>query len=118
MIVATSRSVESICRSVVDTLNFDYSVMNDGYLALGRLLNEKVDVLISTKEVSGLNGNVLIAAIKLAKNNKPPLKTILLTTGTEFYSGRVSDPDMTIPRDIHLVENLTKALNQYLQDKR
>ncbi len=117
MIVATSRSIESICRSVVDTLNFNSIVMNDGYLALGRLLNEKIDVLITTKEVTGLNGDVLIAAIKLARNHKHPIKTILLTSESEFYSGRNSDPDTTILRDIHLVDSLTNTLNQCVISK-
>jgi HPt (histidine-containing phosphotransfer) domain-containing protein/CheY-like chemotaxis protein len=114
MIVASSRSIESICRGVVENLNFNYSVMNDGYLALGRLLNEKVDVLITAKEISGLNGDALIAAIKLANNSKRPIKTILLTSEAESYSepGRVSNPDVTILRDIHLVNNLTNALHQ------
>jgi len=116
MIVASSRSIESICCSVVENLRFNYFVMDDGYLALGRLLNEKIDVLITTKEVSGLNGNVLIAAIKLAHHNKR-LKTILLTSEQQIRSGRNSDPDITIPRDVHLVNNLTNLLSQYVQNK-
>ncbi|WP_455212605.1 Hpt domain-containing protein [Kaarinaea lacus] len=116
MIVASSRSIESICRSVVENLNFTYSVVDDGYLALGRLLNEKIDVLITTKELDGLNGDVLIAAIKLARNNKRSLKTILLTSESEFYSNRTTDPDMIIPRDVHMVNNLTNALNRSVRN--
>ena len=115
MIVASSRSIESICRSVVENLNFTYSVVSDGYTALGRLLNEKIDVLITTKEVAGLNGDVLIAAIKLARKNKHPIKTVLLTSESEFYSGRATDPDITILRDVHMVNSITNALAQYIR---
>ena len=118
MIVASSRSIESICLNIVKNLNFNFSLMNDGYLALGRLLNEKIDVLITTREVSGLNGNVLIAAIKLAHKNTRPTKTILLTSESDVYSGRFSDPDITIARDIHLAENLTDALNRIVPRRR
>ena len=117
MVVASSRSIESICRSVVEDLNYNYSIVNDGYLALGRLLNEKIDVLVTTKEVRGLNGDVLITAIKLAHHKKHPIKTLLLTSESVALAGRSTDPDITIARDTHLVVNLTETLRQIAHGK-
>ena len=120
LIVVSSRSIERICSSVMESYKFNYSMMDNGYLALGSMLNDKVDMLVAAKEISGLNGIALIAAAKLANtktnansdSKRKLLTTVLLTAETTTYSSRRTDPDVVIRRDTHMADNLAKIVNE------
>ncbi|WP_455204121.1 Hpt domain-containing protein [Kaarinaea lacus] len=110
LVVTSSRSVDTICRSILENHKFNYLVMDDGYLALGHIISNQTDVLITTKEVSGLNGDALIAAIRLSNLKNRPLTTVLLTSEAPSRFSRATDPDVVIQRNTQMVENLSGVL--------
>jgi HPt (histidine-containing phosphotransfer) domain-containing protein len=115
VVVANSRSIVTLCCSVLDSLHFNYAVMENGYEALGQILSGKTDVLITSREVAGLNGQALIAAVRLSNLRHSDLSTVLLTSDANLRCGRTTDPDFIVARDTGLMDKLSNILGQISQ---
>ncbi|MBI3230779.1 MAG: Hpt domain-containing protein [Burkholderiales bacterium] len=79
LLVENSSTVIKLISRILHQYQFRVSVQDDGYQALGRMLAERFDLLITAQEVKHLNGTAVIAAVKLAQIGYAPRKTILLT---------------------------------------
>jgi CheY-like chemotaxis protein len=88
------------------------SIAYDGYLALGRLLRENFDFLITTNETQGMNGIALIAAVRLSRTINKSIPSLVITSGQSIRTGRGIDPDFVIVRNTGFAENLTAVIHQ------
>lgn len=80
MVVEQSQTMINVCLYALKKFPVQSTVVNTGYKALGRLLHEKFDVLITALQVSPLNGDALIGSIKISNSRNPEIKTILMTS--------------------------------------
>jgi len=81
----------------------------NGYDALGLLLKEPFDLLITNMEVSDLQGLPLISALRMSNTRNRDIASVLLTSGKIKSYGRKVDPDYIIQKDADLMENLVLA---------
>lgn len=109
LIVETSRLSVNLMLKTLQQFRFHVVVLEDGYAALGRVLAEPFDLLISSLEVRQLNGMALIAAMKLAQKKPQRTKAVLLSANTELQS-QANGPDFVIPKDAQLAPNLKAIL--------
>jgi len=71
-------------------------VANDGYVALGRLLAEPFDILITGLETKRLNGLALISAVQKSSGRVNKTKSVLVTA-TQLTVGS-DKPDFYIKK--------------------
>jgi len=95
-------------------VKFDYAT--NGYEALGKLLKQPFDILITNMEVSDLQGLPIISALRMSSNRNRDIPTILLTSGKVPSYGRLIDPNYVIKKDADLMENLQIAATNIVKN--
>ena len=113
LLVSGSSTEEQLCRSIAENLSAQLVVIRDGYEALGRLLHEHFDILISSYELQGLNGLALIAALRLAKTENP-IATVLLTSSRISTQGGDIAPNHIIMKNAQFTEHLQRCIKSHL----
>ena len=86
-----------------------------GYEALGILLKEPYDALITNMEVPGLQGQSIISALRLSHNKNKDIPSILLTSGKVPSYGKKIDPNYIIQKDSDFIENLNLAVRNIMR---
>jgi len=116
MIVDSSRLNAAMLTCLLEPYPIKITIMDDGLKALSRLLFEKYDFLITSREVPSLNGIALISALRTSDSTNKNIKSIILTSKTNlrYYAG--CQPDMTVVKDTHLSHSLANAIESCFPD--
>jgi CheY-like chemotaxis protein/HPt (histidine-containing phosphotransfer) domain-containing protein len=109
LIVEGSDVVIGMLKEVLKSRGYRIEVVSDGYEALGRLLAEHFDVLVTGLETKRLNGLALISAVQKSGPRTSKTKTILLTA-TQLKSNS-DNPDFIIKKDANLKEKFKEIVN-------
>ncbi|MBC3873693.1 response regulator [Undibacterium flavidum] len=112
LIVESSEVVIGILRDILVASGFRVEIVQDGYLALGRMLSEPFDVLITSLEIPRLNGIALISAVQKSGNRGGKSQTILLTT-SEHLDDQVH-PDYVLHKNSDLKNNFRACLSDVI----
>lgn len=112
LVIASSSLYESILTDAFAKQPIKFSFSYDGYKALGRLLTESFDLVISDYEVPLLNGKALFCALRLSDCRNRKVKTLLLTSRASEKTARFIDPDFVIMKDKNFSRNLSKVIAQ------
>lgn len=112
LIVEGSDVVVGMLKEVLKLQGYRIEVVDDGYLALGRVLAEHFDLVITGLETKRLNGLALISAIQKSGLRTNKTKTILLTA-TELKS-TIDKPDFIIKKDAGLKGKLKTIVTELL----
>ena len=117
LVVEGSDLVAGMIRDTLKEFGFRTEVMRDGYTALGRILSEPFDLLVTGLEVKRLNGLALISAVQKSGVRAGKTKSILLTASQ--LSSHADLPDYIVRKNADLrtqfrqvVEQALKAQNQ------
>ena len=110
LVVTASSLYENILANEFGNGTIKFSYCNDGYKALGRLLTESFDLLISDYEVPLLNGQALFGSLRLSDSKNRQIKTMLLTSKTDGKYTRSTDPDYVIHKDKDFSQNLSMTI--------
>jgi chemotaxis protein histidine kinase CheA len=113
LLVESSELVLGLLKDVLKSQGFRIEVVNDGYLALGRMLGEHFDLLITSLETKRLNGLALISAVQKSSARSNKTKTILLTTTQLKIVGE--QPDFIIKKDAHLKDKFKQAVAEIIR---
>ncbi|MDH5181328.1 MAG: Hpt domain-containing protein [Gammaproteobacteria bacterium] len=116
LIVTTSRLYENILSEVFAQTPVVFAYSRDGLEALGRLINEKFDFLVTDMEIPTLNGLALVNAFRMSNSHNKSLKTILLTSKMTSRLERFADPDKTIIKDNFFIDNIKTAVTEVLAE--
>ena len=80
LIVEPSKLHASLIEHTLRSLPVDFTFAADGMQALDTLLLNKYNLLITSLESPRLNGDALVAALRLVRNFNRDIKTILITS--------------------------------------
>ena len=80
LIVELSKTLSSACERILRNIGIRVAVVKDGYEALGRLLKEEFDCLITSKRVATINGIQLIQSLNLLDGPNKDILKVLITT--------------------------------------
>jgi len=114
LIVAASHLYEQICNTAFGDSPIKFSFSRDGHEALGRLLNEPFDIVITDMEAPLLNGMALIGALRLSTNRNRKIRAILLTSTKMEKINRTTDPDYVVLKDSNFANNLTSTIESLI----
>lgn len=115
IIVESSDVVIGAMRETLTEFGFRIEVVADGYAALGRLLAEPFDVLITSLENSRLNGIALISALQKSGSKIAKTKTVLLTT-SDHLDHQVK-PDYLLRKNAELKKRFRMCISEIVSKK-
>ena len=115
LVVEPSKLYASLIEYSLSTLPVNFTFNNDGLPALDSLLLNKYDLLITSLECPRLNGDALIAALRLVYNFNKDIKVILVSSRAQDKISNRDDYDVILDRkaikegDLHeIVKNLVE----------
>ena len=110
LIVETSKVNIKLCSEIMKAYPAHVTVMDNGYQALERLLQQKYHLLITGLEVKLLNGLALVAAVRTSSRGNQDMQAILLSSSKLPPFKRNVDPNFIVPRDSQFAGNLARAI--------
>ena len=100
-----------MCMHLFEETHIKCATIENGMIALNRLLHEHFDFLITSRENLELNGMALIAALKLNNGKNQNINTILITT-TPPTNNYGIESDYVILKNKDFSQNLEKAMSK------
>lgn len=116
LVVTSSIIYSNLLLSTFGEENIKFSFCHDGYEALGRLLTESFDLVVSDYEIPLLNGQALFGCLRLSASTNKNIRTILLTSKKIDKTSRFTDPDFVIRKDKSFSDNLAATIRQISRD--
>ncbi len=100
-------------QNVFNQLHSRLSYARNGYEALGRLIHEDFDLLITSFESDIIKGPTLAKMIRINEEIYQNLKIILVTSYEEVY--QTQGIDMIVKKDTNIEESLKSAYQQLFE---
>lgn len=116
LLVEPSAIHAQMCEQVFTEHGVSFSHANDGYAALGRLLSEPFDMLITSMQLPLLNGLAVIGALRLSSSRNKSIKTVLLTSSVDGKYDRRIDPDYVVEKNSEMANMLEKIANKIIDN--
>ncbi len=113
LLVESSEVLTSVLRDILQEAGFRIEMVNDGYVALGRVLAEHFDLLITGLEIPRLNGIALISAIQKSGGRVAKTNTVLLTT-SDHLDPHVH-PDFVLQKNASLKSKFRACIESTIQ---
>lgn len=115
LVIISSKLHRTLVANAFENIQVKFRYALNGYEALGMLLKEPYDILITNMEVSELQGPSVIGALRMSNNRNKDIPTILLTAGKVTNYGKSIGPDYVIKKDADLIENLNLAVRNIMR---
>lgn len=80
LVVEPSKLYKNMVEYSLENISANFTFLDDGLAALDNLLLNKYDLLISSLECPRLNGDALVAALRLVHNFNNKIKVILISS--------------------------------------
>ena len=114
LIVITSQLHKQICLSAFEEHPVSFTSVSNGYEALGRLLTERFDILITNMELPMLHGIALVGAVRLSSTINKRIPSVLLTSHPPKSLVRYTDPDYVVSKDSNMLVTVTSIANEIM----
>jgi HPt (histidine-containing phosphotransfer) domain-containing protein/CheY-like chemotaxis protein len=98
LVVEPSKLYASLIEYSLQSLSVNFTFKEDGFPALDSLLLNKYDLLITSLECPRLNGDALIAALRLVNNFNKKIKVILVSSRDKDKITNQDDFDAVLDR--------------------
>jgi CheY-like chemotaxis protein len=111
MLVDTSRATLEVCVGSLNELGVrEIVALRDGYEALGRLLKEPFDAIITSLRVPMIDGQTLMPVLRIIPGPNQRTPVILLTSSATALDPTMARPDHVVEKNPHMTERLKKIL--------
>ncbi|MBT7443617.1 MAG: hypothetical protein HN790_06580 [Methylococcales bacterium] len=116
LVVESSKLITMIEQDILSNYPVELTFLSDGLIALEHLLSEKFDFIITSQEVSSLNGIALISAVRASDSTNKNIKAILLTSKEQRIFQRGCEPDAVTIKNNNLATTLVTALEKLMPE--
>ena len=117
LVVEPSKLYASMVEYSLEGLSINFTFSQNGLEALDSLLFHKYDLLITSLESSRLNGDALVAALRLVNNFNKHIKVILITSRSMDKIANKDDFDAILDRKSIKAGALTEIVKKMLNKK-
>ncbi len=114
LVIESSKVMAGLCQKALEEMDLQLTLVDDGLVALGRLLNESYELIIVGRELKTLNGIPLMAALRNTQCRNHNAPALLLTNRQDDIPEYVAF-HAVISRDRYLSENLRDAVRHILK---
>lgn len=115
LVVEPSKLYASMIGHNLEDLPLSFTFTEDGFQALDNLLLNKYDLLITSLESTRLNGDALVAALRLVHNFNRKIKVVLITSRTKNKIVNKDDFDEILDRKMIKDGDLKTIVNEMLK---
>lgn len=115
--VDSSKLGARVCAEALEGTPFKITAVQDGLLALERLLQERFAFLITSKELPRLNGVALLNAVRVSETENASIKAVLITSKDNVAARHPNLFDAIIKKDSRMGVSLLQALQNMLSIK-
>lgn len=115
LVVEPSKLYVSMIEHSLQGFPISFTFTQDGFQALDNLLLNKYDLLITSLESTRLNGDALVAALRLAHNFNRKIKAILITSRTKDKIPNKDDFDEILDRTMIKEGSLKTIVSEMLK---
>lgn len=116
LIAETSAALAGLYRQTLAGESIQLTLVNDGLVALERLLHEPFDLVIVGRELKTLNGIALMAAVRATGGSNRHVPAILLSSGAGAVPAHVGFSAI-VGRDARQMPNLVQVANKALESR-
>lgn len=117
LVVEPSKLYASMVEYSLEGLSINFTFTENGLQGLDNLLLHKYDLLITSLESSRLNGDALVAALRLVNNFNKHIKTILITSSAADKIANKDDFDAILGRKSIKDGDLTEVVKEMIGKK-
>ena len=114
LVVEPSKLYASLIEYSLQTLQVNFTFEGDGLPALDSLLLNKYDLLITSLECPRLNGDALIAALRLINNFNKKIKVILVSSQSQDKIANKDNYDAILDRKAIKDGGLNKTVKKLI----
>lgn len=112
LLIDTSRATLKACVSLLKEVGVqEIATMQDGYEALGRLLKEPFDVVITSLHVPTINGQSLLPVLRTIAGPNQMTPVILLTASASALDPAAPRPDHIVEKNPKMAQRLARILS-------
>ncbi len=115
LMIEPSAMYAQMCEQVFSAHGVNFAYANDGYEALGRLLSEPFDILITSMQLPRLGGLALIGALRMSSSRNNQIKSVILTTRSNIDCKRDIDPDHVVEKNNKMAEQLEQVAKDIIK---
>lgn len=83
MLAESSKVMSGLCQRVLETQALRLTVVEDGLIALRRLLNEPYDLIVVGRELQALNGLALVSALRASDSPNRRVPVVMITSNRQ-----------------------------------
>lgn len=115
LVVEPSKLYARLIEHSLNSMDINFSFKDDGMPALDDLLMYRYDILITSLECPRLNGDALVAALRLVHNFNKDIKVVLVSSRDKNLMANKNDFDAILDRKsikegdlVQIIKNLLK----------
>lgn len=112
LVAEPSSIMQQLLRKALADQPVHVTMVDDGIAALELLVRHPFDVTVMARELVRLNGIAVAAALRASKGRNANIPFILLTSNPETVPKDIQITKI-LPRDRHLMDEVTQALTQH-----
>lgn len=101
-------------KEILEKHDLAYSIADNGHEALGRLLDERFDLLITDLHVGKLDGPSLIASTRVSNGVNKTIKTLMLSVSYFDLLPSISMPDFFISKNENILIEFERAISKFV----
>lgn len=109
LVVEPSQTLRRIYRDELSNPRTQLHILEDGLQALERLLLEPFDLLIISRELPGLNGLAVVAALREARSRNSDMPVVVVSSNTAPVADHLHLQTL-VKRDQHLLGSLKSVI--------
>jgi len=117
LLVSSSSYITMLCQQTMGDLPVKLTTVEDGFVALERLLQQKYDFIITDKELKYLNGVALTLAIRASDAMNRDTHIIMLTSKMSVDFPADLQPNQILPKNTDLSHALVDAVGAIFNGK-
>ena len=114
LVVEPSKLYASLIAHSLENLSIDFTFVPDGMQGLENLLINQYDMLISSLETPRLNGDALVAALRLVHNYNKDIESILITSRSREAIANPDDFSAIVDRKAVKDGGLKRLVNKVM----
>jgi chemotaxis protein histidine kinase CheA len=115
LMIEPSAMYAQMCEQVFTAHGVNIAYASDGYEALGRLLSEPFDILITSMQIPRLGGLALVGALRMSSGRNSQIKSVILTTESGIDCKRDTDPDHVVEKNNKMLEQLEQVAKDIIK---
>lgn len=111
LILENSSMIAKVLSSTLNEKGFHTSFASDGYVAIGRLMNEKFDFLVTSFQTSTIDGASLINSLRVIKGPNKDIPAALITSSDFGGFSIVHDKNYILSKEDNLIGQFSELLS-------